>query len=190
MDVEKIPSLKETYNMIPTIILSIISYTADDELINRLLRERKDVEVRKTICRNATVQVFEHVIDEMNSHSRKLFRPDLLTTMHMFGYVRDILLLILENDTDMHTSIYAVARSNGLSLDECEIVSSAVYQIRMQLIEEVSCELKCLLSASSKWKFNETDFRKCCVDHEYHSGIYQNTLKWLMTGFNSPYISD
>ena len=190
MNVEKIPSLKETYNMIPTIILSIISYMSDDELINRLVREREDVEVRKTICRNATVQVFEHVIDEMNSHSRKLFRPDLLTTMHMFGYVRDILLLILENDTDMHKSIYAVARSNGLSLDECEIVSSAVYQIRRQLIEVVSCELKCLLSASSKWKFNETDFQKCCVDHKYHTDVYQTTLKWLIVGFNSPYMSN
>lgn len=188
MDIKNIPPLKETYSMISTIMLSIVQSLADDSLLDRLAKE-KEVAVRKTFCQYSTVKVFAHVINKMDSRSRKVFRPELITAMHMFAYARDIILLITDNDEEINKAVYEIAKENGLSLDECEIVHAAVNTIRKQLADVISGELRCLLCSSTSIRFNQHDFDKCCVDKTFNETNYKPTLHWLVLGFNSPYMS-
>lgn len=189
-----VPLPKETYGMISTVMLSTVASIADERLIDGLVRDKEDdgpVEVRKTLCLDSIVKVFEHVIHTMdaNGRSRKIFRPELITAMHMVALVRDLILLITDNDAEIHKAVYTVARENGLSLDECEIVYSGVDKVREQFADIISGEIRCLLCASKKIRFNQHDFDKCCVDRDYNETSYKPTLHWLLLGFNSPYMS-
>lgn len=189
-----VPLPKETYGMISTVMLSTVASIADERLIDGLVRDKEDdgpIEVRKDLCLDSIVKVFEHVIHKMDADagSWKVFRPELICAMHMVAHVRNLILLITDNDAEIHKAVYTVARENGLSLDECEIVYSGVNSVRKQFADVISGEVRCLLCGSKKIRFNQHDFDKCCVDKDYNDTNYKPTLQWLLSGFNSPYMS-
>jgi len=189
-----VPTPKETYGMISTVILSTVASIADERLIDGLVRDKEDdgpVEVRKTLCLDSVVKVFEHVIHKMDASgsSWKIHRPELITDMHMVAHVRNLILLITDNDAEIHKAVYAITKENGLSLDESEIVYSGVNRVREQFADVISAEVRCLLCGSKKIRFNQHDFDKCCVDRDYNETNYKPTLQWLLSGFNSPYVS-